>query len=232
MTPIKDCRAGKGVRACASESRPAARADVTSSLTVRPHRKAAGCVAHAQTSRALSSIICVLVYLGSVVLANWLTTRYGFVPVGFGKAATAGTFAAGGALVVRDLLQDAIGRIGVAALILVAAALSFLVAAPAIATASAAAFLVAESLDMLAYTPLRAKAKFGDWRWRAAVAAGAFIGAIADSVIFLWIAFGRSSIRPALEGQLIGKYEVALAFIVVGAVAGAVLRKSQHTESA
>lgn len=49
MTPIKDRRAGKGVRVCASESRPAARADVTSSLTVRPHRKVAGPVAHAGT---------------------------------------------------------------------------------------------------------------------------------------------------------------------------------------
>ena len=51
--PQKDCRTGKGVRVCADESRPAAGADLTSSLTVRhTERKAAGPVAHAGTGGA------------------------------------------------------------------------------------------------------------------------------------------------------------------------------------
>lgn len=182
-------------------------------------------------SRTLA-IVAAVTYLATVMLANWLTTRYGFVPVGFGQTATAGTFAAGGALVVRDVLQDAIGRIGVAVLIAVAALLSFAVAAPAIAEASAAAFLVSETLDMLAYTPLRTHAQFGDRKWQAAVAAGAILGAIADSVVFLWIAFGSVAIRPALPGQLIGKLEVAAAFIILGAAGRrALLREPIHAES-
>lgn len=183
--------------------------------------------------KIFNAALCAVVYLGSVVLANWLTTRYGFVPVGFGKMTTAGTFAAGGALVVRDVLQDAIGRVGVACLILLGAGLSWLVADHHIAAASGLAFLLAEFLDMAAYTPLRRRAKFGDWRWRAAVAAGAILGGIADSVVFLWVAFGRSAVLPALPGQLIGKWEVALAFIMLGAVIGrAVLREPQHAKSA
>lgn len=175
----------------------------------------------------------IAIYLGSVVLANWLTTRYGFVSVGFGKEATAGTFAAGGALVVRDAAQDLIGRRGIAVLILVGAGLSWLVAAHSIALASGAAFLIAETLDMLVYTPLRERGKFGGRWWQIAVAAGAVIGALADSIVFLWIAFGRSSIRPAIAGQMLGKLEVALAFIIIGAVVGhAVLRQPQHAESA
>ena len=41
-------------------------------------------------------------YLLTVVAANWLTDRYGLVPVGFGLLVTAGTFAAGLSLVCRD----------------------------------------------------------------------------------------------------------------------------------
>jgi uncharacterized PurR-regulated membrane protein YhhQ (DUF165 family) len=172
------------------------------------------------------------VYLCSIVLANWLTTHYGFVPVGFGRTATAGTFAAGGALVVRDLLQDAIGRVGVALLIIVGAGLSYLVAASFIATASCAAFLVSEALDMAVYTPLRKRAEFGDNRWALAVGAAALVGAVADTLIFLSIAFGRAAVMPALPGQLIGKAEVAVALIVMGVTSRAVLRQPVHAEGA
>jgi uncharacterized PurR-regulated membrane protein YhhQ (DUF165 family) len=174
----------------------------------------------------------VVVYIGSVLLANWLTTRYGFVPVGFGETATAGTFAAGGALVVRDLVQDAVGRVGVLGLIAVAALLSYLIADPFIATASALAFLIAEVLDMTVYTPLRAKARFGDWHWQVAVAAGGVVGAIADTVVFLWVAFGRAAVMPGLPGQLIGKCEVIAVLIVVGVAARGVLRQSLNAEGA
>jgi len=178
-------------------------------------------------NRALIAAVIIGIYLGSVVLANWLTTHYGFVPVGFGETATAGTFAAGGALVVRDLVQDLVGRLGVLALIVIAAGLSYLVADPFIARASAAAFLVAELLDMAVYTPLRKRGRFGGTWWRVAVLAGAVVGAIADTVVFLWVAFGRSAIWPALPGQLLGKLEVALILVAIGS-ASAVLRQSEH----
>lgn len=183
---------------------------------------------------ATARAAAVLAYLSSVILANWLTTRYGFVPVGFGYTATAGTFAAGGVLVVRDVVQDTIGRAGTARLIIAAALLSYLVATPAIAVASGLAFLTSETLDMLAYTPLRRRAeRFGDRRWQAAVTAGAILGAITDSIVFLTVAFGWASVRPALPGQMIGKLEITAAFLIVGAVTGrAVLRQSVQRKGA
>jgi len=41
-------------------------------------------------------------FVGSIVLANWLIRHYGFVPVGFGLTAPAGTYAAGLVFVARD----------------------------------------------------------------------------------------------------------------------------------
>jgi hypothetical protein len=171
------------------------------------------------------AVVAVALYGASVVAANWLTSRYGFVPVGFGQTATAGTFAAGGALVVRDVVQDALGRSGVAALIAAAAGVSFVVAAPQVAAASMLAFLVSEGLDMAAYTPLRQRARFGDRWWQAAVAAGAIAGAVADTAVFLGVAFGAAAIVPALAGQLLGKTEVAVALLVLGVAARALLRE-------
>lgn len=174
--------------------------------------------------RSVIAAAAIAAYLSSVVLANWLTTRYGFVPVGFSRTATAGTFAAGGALVVRDVVQDAVGRIGVLVLIGITGLVSYLVADPSIATASMVAFLASEILDMTAYTPLRVRAKFGDWRWRAAVAVGGMVGAITDTLIFLTIAFGWAAVSSALPGQLIGKGEVIAGFLIVGTAVRTYLR--------
>lgn len=185
----------------------------------------------ARQRRAIAAV-AILAYLASVVAANYLTTRYGFIPVGFGKTATAGTFAAGAALVVRDVVQDAIGRVGVAVLILAAAALSFLVAAPAIAVASGCAFLISEALDMALYTPLRSRARFGDTRWSIAVAVAGVVGAVADSVVFLIIAFGAASVRAALPGQLLGKAEVIAALIFAGVAGRALLRQPLNSKGA
>lgn len=183
-------------------------------------------------SRRLLAVIAAVVYLTSVVLANWLTTRYGFVNVGFSQQATAGTFAIGGALVVRDVLQDAVGRAGVFALILLAAGVSYLVAAHAIALASFTAFCVSELLDMLAYTPLRRHSRFGDLRWQSAVTAGAVVGAVVDTAIFLGIAFGAAQILPALPGQLLGKGEVAAVLIAAGVVSRALFREPLDSRGA
>jgi hypothetical protein len=46
--------------------------------------------------RTCIAVAASVIYLASVILANWLTTQFGFIDVGFGNAATAGTFAAGG----------------------------------------------------------------------------------------------------------------------------------------
>lgn len=155
----------------------------------------------------------------AAALANILTTRYGFVPVGFGYAATAGTYAAGFALVARDYTQDTLGLPGVAVAIALGAALSFLTADARIAAASAVAFALSEVLDACVYTPLRQR------HWRTAIIASSIVGAIVDTAIFLGIAFGTAAVTwNALTGQLIGK--VLWIAIPVALIGGLVRRRA------
>lgn len=172
------------------------------------------------------------VFIGSIVAANWLTTNYGFIPVGFGFTAAAGTFAAGAALAVRNVVQHAAGRLAVVAVILVGAAVSFGVSAPAIAIASAAAVLLSEMVDFAVYTPLARRAALGDRRWSLAAVAASLTGAVVDTAVFLGIAFGANAILPALPGQLWAK-ALTVAVVVAGvAVIRAVSRKPKYARRA
>lgn len=153
--------------------------------------------------------------IGSVVVANWATSTFGFVPVGFGQAATAGTLAAGIALAARDAIQDALGKWWMLAFLAVAGVLSFLVADPHIAVASLAAFTVSELLDFAVYTPIRNKSRLGDKRWAAAVICSDIVGIIADTIVFIGIAFGMSTVWQAMPGQFIGKAWATVAYLVV-----------------
>lgn len=92
-------------------------------------------------------------FIGTVLAANYATTHYGLVPVGFGLQATAGTYLAGLAFVLRDTIHDHLGILAVFTAIAAGAGLSYLVAAGAIATASGIAFACSETADLLVYTP-------------------------------------------------------------------------------
>lgn len=158
--------------------------------------------------------------LVGVVAANWLTSTYGFVPVGLGFSATAGTFAFGFALALRDSTQDILGKRVMLSIVFVGAAISYLVSDQMIALASAVAFLFAELVNFAVYTPLRNKSVLGDSRWAAAVVSSSIAGAIIDTVIFLLIAFGWAAVTiPALVGQLIGKAYATVIYLIVGKVA-------------
>ena len=156
-----------------------------------------------------------VIYIGSVVLANWLTTRYGLVQAGFGLLCPAGTFAVGGVIMTRDLLQDAAGRIAVLAAIVLGAGLSFLVSSPQIAAASGITFLIAESLEFAVYTPLRRRAKWGTGKWAGVVAVANVTGALADTLIFLHLA-GFPVTGLTVGGQMLGKAYITAAVIAAG----------------
>ena len=179
--------------------------------------------------RTLTGAVMSAGLFAGIVAANYATTRYGFVPVGFGLTATAGTFAAGVTLALRDGIQDTLGRRAVLAVIVAGAALSFAIADPTIAIASAAAFLLAELLNFAVYTPIRERARFGDKRWAVAVTSSNLVGAIVDTAVFIGIAFGAAAIMPAMAGQLVGKVWATVLYLVIGAVVGAVLRQSMRT---
>jgi hypothetical protein len=155
-------------------------------------------------------------FIGCILLANYVTTEYGMVPVGFGLMATAGTYFAGLTFVLRDSLQDAVGKWAVMVLIIFGALLSYLVSDPFIALASGVAFLVSEVADLLVYSPLRRRGYI-----RAAVASNV-VGAFVDTVLFLWIA--GFPIADAIAGQMVGKLAVTL--VVVLAVAGYRVRRA------
>lgn len=178
--------------------------------------------------KLLGPTLC-LGFVASIGAANYLTDSYGFVPVGFGLEATAGTYAAGFTLALRDGVQDTLGRRWVVALIFAGAVVSFVLAAPAIAMASVVAFLVAELADFAVYTPLRARAKVGDKRWAVAVLASNVVGAVIDTALFVGIAFGTAAVMPAMGGQLVGKTWASLVYVLLGVTAVALLRQSLRT---
>lgn len=172
----------------------------------------------AQTSAALLAAFLI----GSVVLANWMTTHLGLVPAGFGLMVTAGTYAAGLALGLRDALHEAGGVRWVLAAIAAGAAVSLLLGDGRIAVASAVAFGLAELLDLAVYAPLRRRA------WRTAVVASNAVGAVVDTFVFLTIA-GFPLTGELVGGQLLVKAVwVTAAFLVVAEIVRRATRKPVH----
>ena len=148
-------------------------------------------------------------YIATIPAANLAVTHFGAVPVGFGFAAPAGVYLVGAALVLRDVAREAAGRGAVVAAIVAGALLSWLLASPALALASAVAFAVSEVLDFAVYEPLRRRGLL------TAMLASNAVGLLADSMIFLWLAFGSFTYLP---GQLLGKAWMTLAAVAVIAV--------------
>ena len=155
-------------------------------------------------------------FIGCIPAANWMIGHVGTVCLPNGPCllpvwpwgpqgplmAPSGVLMIGLALVLRDLVQRRLGR-SVALLSIVAgAALSGAVAPPALVVASTAAFFLSELADFAVYTPLQARGLV------VAVLASSVIGLIADSVLFLWLAFGNLEF---LAGQIIGKAWMVLA---------------------
>ena len=134
-------------------------------------------------------------YVAVIVLANWAISQFGFVPVGFGLVAPAGVYFAGLAFTLRDLVQEQLGRTWTVVAILAGAAVSAVIS-PQFALASGIAFLLSELADFAVYTPLRSR------NWLAAVALSNTVGLIADSALFLLLAFGSLEF---LAGQVVGK---------------------------
>lgn len=157
-------------------------------------------------NRRVGEGVIFLVLFGlTIPAANWLIGNVGTVcapngpcviPVAPGLMAPSGVTMIGIALVLRDLVQRRLG-LGVAVgAIVVGAALSALVAPPALVIASAAAFLLSEAADLAVYTPLARR------RLILAVLVSSLVGLVVDSILFLWLAFGSLDF---LAGQIVGK---------------------------
>lgn len=155
-----------------------------------------------------SDLAIIAAYAATIPAANWMIGHVGtclpggpcVIPVGFGLSAPSGVLMIGAALALRDAVQERVGVIGAALAILLGAGVSAAVAPAALVVASVAAFLVSESLDLAIYTPLRRRGR------ALAVALSGVVGGIADSAVFLLIAFGSLDF---IAGQVVGKSEVA-----------------------
>jgi len=144
--------------------------------------------------------------------ANWLIGNVGtvcvpdggpcLIPVAPGLLAPSGVLMVGLALVLRDMVQRRLGLGWAGAAVLAGAALSALLAPPALVLASAAAFLVGEAADLAVYTPLQRRGLV------LAVALSGVAGLVLDSLVFLLLAFGGLDF---LAGQVAGKLWMVLA---------------------
>jgi uncharacterized PurR-regulated membrane protein YhhQ (DUF165 family) len=170
----------------------------------------------------MKRVLLAVSFLGCILAANYVTSRYGMVPVGFGLMATAGTYFAGLSFVLRDSLQDEAGKRWTLAVIALGAGLSFLVSAPFIALASAAAFGLSEVSDLAVYTPLRRRGYV-----RAAVASNV-VGSLVDSIVFLSIA--GFPLWQSLPGQMVGKLAVTAVAVVLVVIVRAVFREPLRAE--
>jgi queuosine precursor transporter len=161
------------------------------------------------------AIALFVAFVLTVVAANWLLSTYGIVELlGVGPTAPAGVYAAGLAFGLRDALHETAGRWWVLTAVAVGAAVSYVIedgatipgGHVAIALASAVAFGLSELADLAVYEPLRSRS------WPAAVTASNVAGAVIDSALFLWLAFGS---LDHLTGQVIGKTLMVAAAIPV-----------------
>lgn len=155
--------------------------------------------------------LALFLFMLTVPIANFLIGNVGtvcvdngpcLIPVGFGLMAPSGVLMIGLALVLRDWLQELTNWKWSAFAVTVGAVISWLVADPFIAVASAVAFFTAEMFDLAVYTPLRKSGR------ALAVLASGIVGAIVDSTLFVYIAFGSLEFST---GNTLGKlYATAL----------------------
>lgn len=144
-------------------------------------------------------------YIACIPVANWMVGNVGtvcvpkgpcLVPVAPGLMAPSGVLLIGLALVLRDLVQRRLGVAYALGAIAIGAMMSGVVAPLPLILASTAAFLFSEIADFAVFTPLQ---KRGLIR---AVFISSVVGLVADSLIFLWLAFGSLDF---LAGQIVGK---------------------------
>lgn len=163
--------------------------------------------------RQLEGALFLAAYIACIPLANWLIQHAGticppdgpcLVPVAPGLMAPSGVLMVGLALVLRDLVQRRLGAAAGLAAIAVGAAISAWLAPPQLVVASAVAFALSELADFAVYTPLQRRGLL------LAVVASSAVGLVADSVLFLWLAFGSLQF---LAGQILGKALMVLATV-------------------
>lgn len=164
--------------------------------------------------RFLLPATLVTAYALCPVLANYLVTHHAPIDVlplpGLRHhfVAPAAVYVIGAALVLRNLVQRTAGVTVSLVAIALGCVTSLLVADPRIVVASVAAFAFSELLDFAVFTSLF----YNVSPFAPSALIASFIGAVADSYIFLSLAFGSLAFFP---GQLAGKSLSVLAAVLL-----------------
>jgi uncharacterized PurR-regulated membrane protein YhhQ (DUF165 family) len=164
-------------------------------------------------------------YAATIVVANWMLLNVGTardggvhtVPVGFGLEAPSGVLSVGVGLTLRDVVQRLLGfRVAVLGILIGALISAYL--GVNVAMASAMTFVVAEGVDLLVFTRLRR-------RFGLAVVASNLAGALLDSFVFLFLAFGFAAATQFAAPSVVGKLESSAVALLVLVGAAGVARK-------
>jgi queuosine precursor transporter len=162
-------------------------------------------------ARKAAGLAYFLAFMACIPLANWMIGHIGtscapngpcvvpvfpWSPQGGPIMAPSGVSMIGIALVLRDLVQRRLGRVAALMAIVGGAALSGAIAPPQLVVASTTAFFLSELADFAVFTPLQKRGLV------LAVLASSVVGLIADSLLFLYLAFGSLEF---IEGQVLGK---------------------------
>ena len=167
------------------------------------------------TNSRNEGFVYLVLFILCIPSANWMIGNVGtycvpdgpcMIPVAPGLDAPSGVLMIGLALVLRDLVQRRLGKLWALVAIVAGAALSGLVASNALVVASMAAFLFSELADFAVYTPLQRN------RFITAVIASSMVGLVADSMLFLYLAFGS---LDYVFGQIIGKAWMVLCTVPI-----------------
>ncbi len=153
----------------------------------------------------MKKYIAAVAFLSCLPLANLMIQNVGttcipkgpcLIPVGFGLMAPSGVLLIGAALLLRDAVHEAWGRLAAFWLVVAGAVASVPFVAGHLLTASLLAFLLSEMADFFVYDRLRKN------KHAAAVFLSGLVGATADTALFSYVAFGTLAWQP---GLLLGK---------------------------
>lgn len=140
----------------------------------------------------------VIAYIASIVVVNWAFSVVPMLPLPGGEMFPPVALLVGGVFVLRDLAQRAVGHRVLGAMA-AGAALSFLLADPYVAAASATAFVVSEILDWATYTLTRRP--LAD-----RILISSIVSTPADTAVFLLMigAFGWAGFTAMVLSKMLG----------------------------
>lgn len=149
-----------------------------------------------------------LILAACPIMANLMIANVGYdcqpclLPVAPGIWTASGVYVAGLALAMRDVCHERFGAVSAFAAVLIGAAMSAAIS-PALAFASASAFILCEMADTAVYSGMRRRMS-RVW----AVALSGLVGAVVDGLAFVWLAFGSLELGA---GNVIGKLYASVA---------------------